>query len=130
VLGELDHVHLVMSTRRGGTVVQTGLHVGPADVRPMVWSENDLTIAGAWCYHVYDWRRIAAIIERRSFPVEGIVTSHVDLEEAAPKGFVVLVDPRQRDQDPGRGSLTASGIAALRSCAAMRTGELLAPKPR
>jgi (R,R)-butanediol dehydrogenase / meso-butanediol dehydrogenase / diacetyl reductase len=57
-----------MSTRRGGTVVQTGLHVGPAEVRPMVWSENDLTIAGTWCYHVYDWPRIAAMIERGTFP--------------------------------------------------------------
>jgi (R,R)-butanediol dehydrogenase/meso-butanediol dehydrogenase/diacetyl reductase len=84
----------VMSTRRGGTVVQTGLHVGPAEVRPMVWSENDLTIAGTWCYHVYDWPRIAAMIERGTFPVERIVTSRVGLEETVPGGFEVLVDPR------------------------------------
>jgi (R,R)-butanediol dehydrogenase / meso-butanediol dehydrogenase / diacetyl reductase len=83
-----------MSTRRGGTVVQTGLHVGPAEVRPMVWSENDLTIAGTWCYHVYDWPRIAAMIEGGGFAVERIVTSRVGLEETVPKGFEVLVDPR------------------------------------
>jgi (R,R)-butanediol dehydrogenase / meso-butanediol dehydrogenase / diacetyl reductase len=84
----------VMSTRRGGSVVQTGVHVGPAEVRPMVWSENDLTIAGTWCYHVYDWPRIAAMIERGTFPVERIVTSRVGLEETVPGGFEVLVDPR------------------------------------
>jgi (R,R)-butanediol dehydrogenase / meso-butanediol dehydrogenase / diacetyl reductase len=84
----------VMSTRRGGTVVQTGLHVGPAEVRPMVWSENDLTIAGTWCYHVYDWPRIAAMIEGGAFPVERIVTSRVSLEDTVPRGFEVLVDPR------------------------------------
>jgi (R,R)-butanediol dehydrogenase/meso-butanediol dehydrogenase/diacetyl reductase len=83
-----------MSTRRGGTVVQTGLHVDPAEVRPMVWSENDLTIAGTWCYHLYDWPRIAAMIEGGGFPGERIVTSHVDLDAAVPKGFEVLVDPR------------------------------------
>jgi (R,R)-butanediol dehydrogenase / meso-butanediol dehydrogenase / diacetyl reductase len=83
-----------MSTRRGGTVVQTGPHIGPAEVRPMVWSENELTIAGTWCYHVYDWPRIAAMIERGSFPVERIVTSRIDLEETVPAGFEVLVDPR------------------------------------
>jgi (R,R)-butanediol dehydrogenase/meso-butanediol dehydrogenase/diacetyl reductase len=84
----------VMSTRRGGTVVQTGLHVGPAEVRPMVWSEKDLTIAGTWCYHVYDWPRIGALIASGRFPVERIVTSHVALDETVPGGFDVLIDPR------------------------------------
>jgi hypothetical protein len=37
----------------------------------MVWSENDLTIAGTCCYHVYDRPRNAAMIERGGFPSSG-----------------------------------------------------------
>ncbi len=83
----------VMSTRRAGTVVQTGLHVGPAEVRPMVWSENDLTIAGTWCYRVYDWQRIAALIQSGAFPVERVISSQIALDQTVPDGFDVLVDP-------------------------------------
>jgi (R,R)-butanediol dehydrogenase/meso-butanediol dehydrogenase/diacetyl reductase len=52
----------VMATRAAGTVAQTGLHIGPAEVHPTVWAQNDLTIVGTWCYRVYDWPRIASMI--------------------------------------------------------------------
>jgi (R,R)-butanediol dehydrogenase/meso-butanediol dehydrogenase/diacetyl reductase len=83
----------VMSVRRAGTVVQTGLHVGPAEVRPMVWSENDLTIVGTWCYRVYDWQRIAALIQSGAFPVERVISLQIALDQTVPEGFDVLVDP-------------------------------------
>jgi (R,R)-butanediol dehydrogenase / meso-butanediol dehydrogenase / diacetyl reductase len=83
----------VMSTRRAGTVVQTGLHVGPAEVQPMVWSENDLTIVGTWCYRVYDWQRIAALIQSGAFPVERVITGQIGMDETVPGGFDVLIDP-------------------------------------
>ncbi|MBX5468621.1 MAG: 2,3-butanediol dehydrogenase [Thermoleophilaceae bacterium] len=83
----------IMATRRAGTVVQTGLHIGPAEVRPMVWSENDLTIVGTWCYRVYDWPRIGALIESGAFPVERIVTDRVGMDDVVPRGFDVLIDP-------------------------------------
>ena len=83
----------VMSTRRAGTVVQTGLHVGPAEVQPMVWAQNDLTIVGTWCYRVYDWQRIAALIASAAFPVERVVTSQIDMENTVADGFEVLIDP-------------------------------------
>ncbi len=83
----------VMSTRRAGTVVQTGLHVGPAEVRPMVWAENDLTIVGTWCYRVYDWQRIAALIQSGAFPVERVITGEIGMDDIVPEGFEVLVDP-------------------------------------
>jgi hypothetical protein len=60
----LRHVHAPRGDGR-----HTGLHVG-AEVRPMVCSENDLTIV-ARCYHVHDWPRNAAVIERGSFPSSG-----------------------------------------------------------
>jgi (R,R)-butanediol dehydrogenase / meso-butanediol dehydrogenase / diacetyl reductase len=83
----------VVSTRRAGTVVQTGLFVGAAQVEPMVWAQNDLTIVGTWCYRVYDWQRIAALIQSGAFPVERVVSSKIAIDKTVPDGFDVLIDP-------------------------------------
>jgi (R,R)-butanediol dehydrogenase/meso-butanediol dehydrogenase/diacetyl reductase len=83
----------IAATRRAGTVVQTGLHVGPAEVHPMLWSQNDLTIVGTWCYRVYDWRRIAALIQSGAFPVERVITSRIALDATVPAGIEALIDP-------------------------------------
>src|SRR5579884_1907270 len=72
----------VASLRRRGTLAQTGLFVGQASVEPMLWSLNDLSIIGTWCYWVYDFDRIAAQIAAGSLPVERVVTSTVGLDDA------------------------------------------------
>jgi (R,R)-butanediol dehydrogenase / meso-butanediol dehydrogenase / diacetyl reductase len=72
----------VASLRRRGTLAQTGLFVGEASVEPMLWSLNDLSIIGTWCYWVYDFDRIAAQIAAGSLPVERVITSSVGLDEA------------------------------------------------
>jgi (R,R)-butanediol dehydrogenase / meso-butanediol dehydrogenase / diacetyl reductase len=59
----------------------------------MVWSENDLTIAGTWCYRVYDWQRIAALIQSGAFPVERVISGRIGMDETVPGGFDVLIDP-------------------------------------
>jgi (R,R)-butanediol dehydrogenase/meso-butanediol dehydrogenase/diacetyl reductase len=79
----------IQSLRRRGTLAQTGLFVGEATVEPMLWALNDLTIVGTWCYWVYDFDRIAAQIAAGDLPVERVVTSEVDLDEA-PDAFVRL----------------------------------------
>jgi (R,R)-butanediol dehydrogenase/meso-butanediol dehydrogenase/diacetyl reductase len=76
----------VRSLRRRGTLAQTGLFVGAASLNPMLWSLNDLTIVGTWCYWVYDFDRIAAQIAAGALPVERVITSKVALE-AAPTAF-------------------------------------------
>jgi (R,R)-butanediol dehydrogenase/meso-butanediol dehydrogenase/diacetyl reductase len=76
----------VASLRRRGTLAQTGLFVGEAKVEPMLWSLNDLTIVGTWCYWVYDFDRIAAQIAAGDLPVERVITSQVGLTEA-PEAF-------------------------------------------
>ena len=53
----------------------------------MVWSQNDLTIVGTWCYRVYDWQRIAALIQTGAFPVERVITSKIELEATVPEGI-------------------------------------------
>jgi (R,R)-butanediol dehydrogenase/meso-butanediol dehydrogenase/diacetyl reductase len=79
----------IASLRRRGTLAQTGLFVGEASVEPMLWSLNDLTIVGTWCYWVYDFDRIAAQIAAGSLPVERVVTSNVGLDDA-PDAFARL----------------------------------------
>jgi (R,R)-butanediol dehydrogenase/meso-butanediol dehydrogenase/diacetyl reductase len=73
--------------------VQTGLHVGPAEVEPMVWAANDLTIAGTWCYPVQGWPRIAAQIASGALPVERVVTGRIGLDDVVADGFDALLDP-------------------------------------
>src|SRR4051812_23022512 len=79
----------IASLRKRGTLAQTGLFVGEATVEPMLWSLNDLTIVGTWCYWVYDFDRIAAQIAAGSLPVERVVTSRVSLDDA-PDAFAML----------------------------------------
>ncbi|MDX6435682.1 MAG: (R,R)-butanediol dehydrogenase / meso-butanediol dehydrogenase / diacetyl reductase, partial [Gaiellaceae bacterium] len=79
----------VRSLRRRGTLAQTGLFVGEATVEPMLWSLNDLTIVGTWCYWVYDFERIAAQIAAGDLPVERVVTSSVALDDG-PRAFASL----------------------------------------
>jgi len=79
----------IASLRRRGTLAQTGLFVGEASVEPMLWSLNDLSIIGTWCYWVYDFDRIAAQIGAGSLPVERVVTSTVGLDDA-PDAFARL----------------------------------------
>jgi (R,R)-butanediol dehydrogenase/meso-butanediol dehydrogenase/diacetyl reductase len=55
----------------------------------MLWSLNDLSIIGTWCYWVYDFDRIAAQIGAGSLPVERVVTSTVGLADA-PDAFARL----------------------------------------
>jgi (R,R)-butanediol dehydrogenase/meso-butanediol dehydrogenase/diacetyl reductase len=83
----------VNATRKHGTVVQTGLHVGPATVTPMVWAEHDLSIIGTWCFKVFDFPRITAQIASGKLPVEKVVTGRTGLEDAVPRGFDALIDP-------------------------------------
>ena len=80
----------IASLRKRGTLAQTGLFVGEASVEPMLWSLNDLTIVGTWCYWVYDFDRVAAQIGAGALPVERVVTSTVTLGDA-PGAFERLV---------------------------------------
>jgi (R,R)-butanediol dehydrogenase/meso-butanediol dehydrogenase/diacetyl reductase len=83
----------VRSARKRGTVAQVGLFVGPATVEPMLWSLNELTIVGTWCYWAYEFERVVAQIAAGDLPVERIVTSRVELD-GAPDAFASLASGR------------------------------------
>jgi (R,R)-butanediol dehydrogenase/meso-butanediol dehydrogenase/diacetyl reductase len=81
------------SVRSAGTVAQVGLHVKPAAIDPMALSNRDLTLVGTWCYPVYDWPRIIALVASGRFPVERVLTEVIDVHDVVARGFDRLLDP-------------------------------------
>src|SRR6266516_6758298 len=83
----------IEATRSHGTVVQTGLHVAPAQIDPATLSLKDLSVIRTWCYPVYDWPRIIRLIASGRYPVERVVTAQIAPEQIVSQGFEALVDP-------------------------------------
>jgi len=82
------------STRAHGTVTQVGLHVRPATIDPMYISNFDISLIGTWCYPVYDWPRITALIGTGRFPVEKVLTEVIPVSDVVTRGFDRLLDPQ------------------------------------
>jgi (R,R)-butanediol dehydrogenase / meso-butanediol dehydrogenase / diacetyl reductase len=82
------------AVRSGGTVSQTGLHTKAASIDPMLLSEHDITLAGTWCYPVYDWPRIIALISSGRYPVQKVVTAQIAMADIVEAGFETLLSPR------------------------------------
>ncbi|WP_457190762.1 alcohol dehydrogenase catalytic domain-containing protein [Nocardioides sp. P5_E3] len=87
----------ISSTRRAGSVVQTGLHTKPAQLDAMALAEKDLSLHGSWCYRLTDWPRVIRMVAAGTYPVARAVTAQIDLPDVVTRGFDVLVDP-QGDQ--------------------------------
>ncbi|MDO9378400.1 MAG: 2,3-butanediol dehydrogenase [Nocardioidaceae bacterium] len=85
------------AVRSAGRVSQTGLHTRPAAIDPMVLSEHDVTLAGTWCYPVYDWPRIIKLISSGRYPVEKVVTARIGMDDVVAGGFETLLS-RTGDQ--------------------------------
>lgn len=90
---ELGLNSALASVRSAGTVAQVGLHVKPAAIDPMALSNRDLTLVGTWCYPVYDWPRIIALVASGFFPVEKVLTEIIDVHDVVARGFDRLLDP-------------------------------------
>jgi (R,R)-butanediol dehydrogenase/meso-butanediol dehydrogenase/diacetyl reductase len=84
----------LMSVRRRGSIVQTGLHTRPATLDAMMLAEKDVSLVGSWCYLITDWPRIIRLIASGKYPVGQAVTAQIKLEDVVPQGFDVLIDPR------------------------------------
>jgi (R,R)-butanediol dehydrogenase / meso-butanediol dehydrogenase / diacetyl reductase len=85
------------ATRSAGTVVQTGLHTGPASIEPMQVSLKDLSIVGTWCFPIWDWPRIIGLIASGRCPVERVVTAQIATEHVVAGAFEPLLDPQGRE---------------------------------
>jgi (R,R)-butanediol dehydrogenase/meso-butanediol dehydrogenase/diacetyl reductase len=85
------------ATRSAGTVVQTGLHTGPASIEPMQVSLKDLSIVGTWCFPIWDWPRIIGLIASGRCPVERVVTAQIPTDDVVAGAFEPLLDPQGRE---------------------------------
>lgn len=81
------------AVRRGGKVVQVGLHMKRASIDAMLWAQKDITIEATWCFEVQMWPRIISMIENGLYPVEKIVTSEIAAEDVVERGFKELLNP-------------------------------------
>jgi (R,R)-butanediol dehydrogenase/meso-butanediol dehydrogenase/diacetyl reductase len=81
------------SLRAHGTATQVGLHVRPASIDPMALSNKDLSLIGTWCYPVYDFPRIIALIDTGRYPVQSVLTEAIPVADIVPRGFDRLLDP-------------------------------------
>jgi (R,R)-butanediol dehydrogenase/meso-butanediol dehydrogenase/diacetyl reductase len=81
------------SLRSHGTATQVGLHVRPATIDPMALSNRDLNLVGTWCYPVYDFPRITALVAAGRYPVEKVLTEVIPIDDIVPRGFERLLDP-------------------------------------
>lgn len=87
----------VASTRRRGSIVQTGLHTRPAAVDMMRLAESELTLFGSWCFKITDWPRVIRLVARGEFPITKTLSSVIELDDVVTRGFDVLVDPHGSD---------------------------------
>jgi (R,R)-butanediol dehydrogenase/meso-butanediol dehydrogenase/diacetyl reductase len=85
------------STRRRGSVVQTGLHTKPAQIDAMKLSENELTLYGSWCFKITDWPRVIRLVSRGAYPITKALTSVIKLDDVVTAGFDALVDPQSSE---------------------------------
>lgn len=81
------------AVRAQGTVTQVGLHIRPALIEPMLLSNRDLTLTGTWCYPVYDFPRIIALVASGRYPVENVLTEVIPVDSIVSDGFDRLLDP-------------------------------------
>ena len=83
----------VDAVRRGGKVVQVGLHMKPASIDAMLWALKDISVEATWCYPTHVWPRIAGMIAAGQLPVEKVITARIDADDVVTKGFEVLLNP-------------------------------------
>ncbi|HJP79386.1 MAG TPA: 2,3-butanediol dehydrogenase [Pseudonocardiaceae bacterium] len=81
------------SLRAHGTATQVGLHTKHATIDPMALSNKDLSLIGTWCYPVYDFPRITALIATGRYPVERVLTEVIPVDQITTRGFDRLLDP-------------------------------------
>ncbi len=73
-----------------GTVVQTGLFVGPATLDPMRLTARNVTVAGTWCFPMTDWPRIIRLLGSGRFAAERVVTAQIGLDDLVAQGLEAL----------------------------------------
>lgn len=82
----------LQTLRPGATLMQTGLHVRPADVDLRSVTLRDVTLRGANCFPVDSWPRVIRLIAAGALPVDRTLTAEVPLADGL-DAFDALLDP-------------------------------------
>jgi (R,R)-butanediol dehydrogenase/meso-butanediol dehydrogenase/diacetyl reductase len=82
----------IQALHPGGTMLQTGLHVRPAEVDLRTVTLRDITLRGANCFPVDSWPRVIRLIASGALPVERTLTAEVPLADGI-GAFNALLDP-------------------------------------
>ena len=80
------------AVRRGGTVIQTALHLRPVQVDADRLVMRDLTLRGVYCYPVTSWPRVIRMIASGRLPVSGSSPGRIELDDLVQGGFEALLD--------------------------------------
>ncbi len=81
----------VEATRRGGTIVQIGIHPGPALVDVNALVGKGVTLRGLIAYPLDSWPRVIESIASGRIPVDELVSATIDLDEIVENGFQPLL---------------------------------------
>ena len=83
----------LQSVRRQGTVIQVGLATSPCKIDLQLLVIKNVTLRGSFCYPIYSWPRVIALIAGGKLPVEKVVSGRVTLDAAVSQGFELLTAP-------------------------------------
>ena len=81
------------AVKRTGSIAQVGLFVAKAEVDMFKLCEKGIRLNGCWGNAITLGPRLVEIIGSGGFPVETIITGHVQLDNAINEGFDVLTTP-------------------------------------
>jgi (R,R)-butanediol dehydrogenase/meso-butanediol dehydrogenase/diacetyl reductase len=80
--------------RKRGTHVQSGLSIGSVGIDTFDLAFKDVTMIGLWCYNIYDFPKILALLSAEKFHLEKFITKRIKLDEIVSEGFESLTDPQ------------------------------------
>lgn len=84
----------LLSLRKRGSYVQSGLPVGDVTLPFFEVAYRDYNLCGLWCYNTYDFESTIDLISSGRIPVEKSVTKIMGVEETQ-KAFDILADDKE-----------------------------------
>lgn len=76
--------------RKRGMHVQSGLSVSPIRINSFDLAFKDISVRGLWCYHIYDFPKIIAVLSAKTFRIDRFITKRIKLQEIVKEGFETL----------------------------------------
>lgn len=84
--------------RKRGMHVQSGLSTEDTPINTFELAFKDVTFRGLWCYNVYDFPRILALLSADKYQLQRFITKRIKLEDIVQEGFESLTaDPSGKE---------------------------------